>query len=196
MTALVYFLRAEHSGNIKIGCTGNLERRLATLAGASSEPVAVIGTVAGGTALEAHLHDLFAASRLRGEWFAATPDLVAYIDRVKRYGSACIPVGFTADTSLDRGVGRHTEAALVEEGRALAVRCRGALQRLGYSRMQAYGILARKSGTSVRWLRRLIGRQSDMSLPAHTYLNLRDLAVELEAQSTPEPIRRNLLSTA
>lgn len=67
---MIYFIRAKHSGSIKIGYTGNNpEIRLGQLQTASPEPLELIGCVEGGVEKERFLHQELASERVHGEWF-------------------------------------------------------------------------------------------------------------------------------
>lgn len=73
----VYFIQAGDDGPVKIGCTQNLKERYAELANGSPLPLTVIGVIPGYRPTEQHLHKLFAADRLHGEWFRPTAALLA-----------------------------------------------------------------------------------------------------------------------
>jgi hypothetical protein len=76
----VYFVFATESERIKIGYTqGPPEGRLQTLQTGSPEVLEYLGAIPGTLALEAELHRRFAASRVCGEWFQRTAELVAFI---------------------------------------------------------------------------------------------------------------------
>lgn len=79
MTSVVYFLRGEETGAIKIGTTKRLAARIAGIKTSSSEPVTLIGAVDGGVLFEKSLHDEFAAARIRREWFKPTKALLTRI---------------------------------------------------------------------------------------------------------------------
>ncbi len=76
---VVYFILATESGRIKIGTTKCIASRFQTLQNASSEPLRILATVPGDYRHEAEIHDTFRASRLHREWFAPSPELLAYI---------------------------------------------------------------------------------------------------------------------
>lgn len=69
---VVYFARV--AGLVKIGTTGNLWHRLAQL----GKPE-LLGVIPGAFAEESRLHRMFAADRVHGEVFAASPRLLAYV---------------------------------------------------------------------------------------------------------------------
>lgn len=83
---LVYFVRSGVGGPIKIGRSHRPYERLAAMQATSGEGLHLLGMVAGGAELERALHERFAADRLHGEWFAATPALLRHIRKqvVKR----------------------------------------------------------------------------------------------------------------
>lgn len=86
--AVVYYV--ERDGFVKIGYSTNLDKRLRYLgrggvqapAGMTIGPVKLLATHGGGVKAEAAIHRKFAASRVVGEWFRKTPELVAHIERI------------------------------------------------------------------------------------------------------------------
>lgn len=76
---LVYFIRAESGGPIKIGWTHDIDRRLSTLNTSSPYRLEVLATMQCRKDVELRLHERFKASRLNGEWFEPTADLLGYI---------------------------------------------------------------------------------------------------------------------
>jgi hypothetical protein len=84
----VYFLKAEGLGLIKIGIAADVASRLAALQTGSPDNLVLLGVIrsADPRALERHLHEEFGASRVRGEWFEPTPELIARIEQdAERY---------------------------------------------------------------------------------------------------------------
>jgi hypothetical protein len=79
MKSVVYFLRGEDTGAIKIGFTKSLSKRISNIVTASSERVTLLGSVAGDELSEKSLHHEFANDRIRGEWFRPTDALMARI---------------------------------------------------------------------------------------------------------------------
>jgi hypothetical protein len=75
----VYFVQPEVGGLIKIGCTLNIQKRLAQLRAHSAQPLRLLGALRGHRPLEMHLHERFAADRVHGEWFAPSPLLVKFV---------------------------------------------------------------------------------------------------------------------
>ena len=72
---LVYFIQPVDGGPIKIGCTHNLDQRFDEISAHSPLPLTVLGFIHGHRAAEQHLHGLFAADRLHGEWFRPSQQL-------------------------------------------------------------------------------------------------------------------------
>ena len=78
--SVVYFVGAdEGSGAVKIGWSTDLKKRMSALNTGSSRALTLLAWVRGGRVVEAHFHKAFKASRVNGEWFKRTPDLVALI---------------------------------------------------------------------------------------------------------------------
>lgn len=82
--SVVYFLKAERSGLIKIGTTEDFERRLSSLRAGCPEQLDVLGTVPGSYNLEQSLHRKFHHLRLRSnsEWFRSDEEIEKYISEV------------------------------------------------------------------------------------------------------------------
>ena len=75
----LYFIANPALGTIKIGVTQNLAARLRSLEHACGVPLELLKLVAGGGHHEFDLHEALAPSRLIGEWFTPTPDLLAIV---------------------------------------------------------------------------------------------------------------------
>lgn len=81
----VYFLQCPAAnGAIKIGVTLKLAARLRSLEDTIPCALRLLATVAGGRALEAQLHELFADHRLRGEWFSPSAALMALVAALRK----------------------------------------------------------------------------------------------------------------
>ncbi len=68
-TPCVYFLKNCETNRIKVGTSRSPRRRAANLQIASDCPLQLLGWITGGKDTERDLHELFAQSRVRGEWF-------------------------------------------------------------------------------------------------------------------------------
>lgn len=73
----VYFARA--GDRIKVGWSKNVATRIAQLQTGNPDPIQLLATTPGGRSLEREVHSRFADARVTGEWFSATPELLAYI---------------------------------------------------------------------------------------------------------------------
>lgn len=76
---VVYFVRRGNDGPIKIGKSKDVDSRIETLQCSSAERLILLGTLPGGSFLERILHAAFADSRLEGEWFDATDELLSLL---------------------------------------------------------------------------------------------------------------------
>jgi len=77
---IVYFAQFGGPGGlIKIGYTGDLDKRILALGKSAPLPVEAMGWMEGGHGREQRLHRKFHTSRFNGEWFQATPQLVDFI---------------------------------------------------------------------------------------------------------------------
>jgi hypothetical protein len=77
-TQVVYVVQAESGGPVKIGHSTRtgVERRLRELQSGNAQRLVVRALFDGGMWLEQALHQFFCESRLRGEWFGLTPQLL------------------------------------------------------------------------------------------------------------------------
>lgn len=79
---MIYFVRSVETGNIKIGCTGDVKKRIAQLTSEHGK-LQLLGVLVGGRAFENALHRAFAEYRveeLGREWFKDNGSLRHYID--------------------------------------------------------------------------------------------------------------------
>lgn len=89
----VYFLRpAGKLGPIKIGCSESPKARARQIGSDRKEPIRLIADAPGTFTDEMRLHRQFADTRVEGEWFAATDELMAVIDHVIDTGSLPPPL--------------------------------------------------------------------------------------------------------
>lgn len=77
--SFVYFIADQNAKQIKIGRAVNVKARLSSLQGGSTNELQLLGALAGGKELERELHQRFAESRIRGEWFRPTGELLHLI---------------------------------------------------------------------------------------------------------------------
>lgn len=77
MSAVYYVANADCS-EIKIGYSSNLDKRLYDLESAHGE-IALLGWEPGSKDIERARHTAFNNSRLHGEWFAASDELIAFV---------------------------------------------------------------------------------------------------------------------
>lgn len=76
----IYFVGAEVTGLIKIGCASDPRARLRSLQTGSPDRLTLIATVRGGMDVERDLHRQFADARVHGEWFWQSEALVRFIE--------------------------------------------------------------------------------------------------------------------
>ena len=77
--SFLYFIEAKNTGYIKIGRSVNPQQRLAQLSTGSPVELIILGTISGGSNLEAELHRRFETLREKGEWFKANGELRDFI---------------------------------------------------------------------------------------------------------------------
>ena len=83
-TSKVYFVRESGTGAIKIGMSKQLSKRLSELSRILPYAVDLLATIDGGRETEWALHNRFDHARIQREWFRPVPELLAYIDEIKR----------------------------------------------------------------------------------------------------------------
>jgi hypothetical protein len=84
LAQLVYFVQVGEAGAIKIGIARDPASRLASLQTGHHEDLHIRALTHGGAEQERAYHEQFAAHRLRGEWFAPHPDILAEIERLSK----------------------------------------------------------------------------------------------------------------
>lgn len=72
----LYFILNAGLGIIKIGISNDVEARRIQLEHACGVPLDILRVVDGGSKFEEDLHDAFGPTRLRGEWFAPSDELL------------------------------------------------------------------------------------------------------------------------
>lgn len=80
----VYFAREGRLWSdalVKIGVSRDPRGRLAQLQRNHQRTLRLVGVVPGGREVERQIHERFASSRLRGEWFRVTEELEAFISQ-------------------------------------------------------------------------------------------------------------------
>lgn len=84
----IYFAQQENGGPIKIGSARRIYGRLSELQVGNPSRLCLVGYFAIETrAIEADVHQRFDHLRVRGEWFAAERELVAFVTSLPRDGS-------------------------------------------------------------------------------------------------------------
>ena len=80
---MIYFIRQNSNGPVKIGVSVNPERRLLSMQTINPDPLHIMKVVNGSYAMEALLHEKFSDARINGEWFEPTEALLAYIENLR-----------------------------------------------------------------------------------------------------------------
>lgn len=78
----LYFIQAGSTGPIKIGVAKHPLERMKTLQTASPVELFFRALEWSSAGVERDLHRIFAAHRVRGEWFAPHPDLFSFVAEV------------------------------------------------------------------------------------------------------------------
>lgn len=79
---VVYAIRAKATNVVKIGVSEDPDSRLASLQTANADELELMGYIPGSTTLEAAIHKLLSAYRVRGEWFQYCGGAKAIIDAI------------------------------------------------------------------------------------------------------------------
>ena len=95
----VYFIRAGEDGPVKIGSSADPRKRLLFLRSANHTPLSLIHVFEGGEREERVLHKRFAQHRIKGEWFAAVPEIVE-----GRVGLPALPLPCGAERKATSGL--------------------------------------------------------------------------------------------
>lgn len=88
---IVYFLRSEHGGPVKIGISDDLAKRLVNIQSSRPDKVIVLAQAPGTVEDERSIHARFWHLHESGEWFQATDELLAYIKSVAKSRSLVTP---------------------------------------------------------------------------------------------------------
>lgn len=80
VTGSVYFIQARTLGLIKIGYSSDVKKRIETLQTGCPDEIDLLRTIPGSVELERAIHGRFAASRVRGEWFTPSAELMQFIE--------------------------------------------------------------------------------------------------------------------
>jgi hypothetical protein len=78
----VYFIEAVGAERVKIGVSGDVDKRFGQLAASFPGPLRLLGKAPGGRAREGSLHRRLANFQIGGEWFHLTPGVRAVIQAV------------------------------------------------------------------------------------------------------------------
>lgn len=87
MIPIVYFIRCNSGGLIKIGYSTDLPARLASLGHANAGGVSLLASAPGGNVAESRIHAMFREDRVRGEWFRPSANLLEFVAKVRDCGS-------------------------------------------------------------------------------------------------------------
>jgi hypothetical protein len=85
--SVVYFIRQGDDGPVKVGTSHDLQLRLQQLQGANPHPLKILVAVPGDEKREVEIHFALAKHRLHGEWFAAHPEVLEFIEGVRATAS-------------------------------------------------------------------------------------------------------------
>lgn len=97
--SVVYAIRAQNSGLVKIGTTRHLPKRLRTIRTSCGSDLVVLAIVAGDRQVEGEWHAAFAHLRQPGEWFTPARRLLNQIR------SRLVPRSLVPTTTPTRGPG-------------------------------------------------------------------------------------------
>ena len=75
----LYAIEAPRYGAIKFGISANPKDRLAEMQVGCPERLRLLGFIDGGLQLEREIHTILGSSRIRGEWFNCSDDMVSLV---------------------------------------------------------------------------------------------------------------------
>jgi len=78
--SVVYFVREENTGMIKIGSSEKIRARFSAMQADNSSKLTLLCTIGGGVNEESWLHEVFSGCRTRGEWFSPNELMLEVID--------------------------------------------------------------------------------------------------------------------
>lgn len=107
---MIYFIQAVAGGPIKIGKAVDVRRRLIQLQKQYSLQLTVLGVIEGYTQEEKSFHEMFAMSRVRGEWFEQSPELIDFI-QANSHPFDC-SVKFVKPTKRDRPTSKSYDCSI------------------------------------------------------------------------------------
>jgi len=82
---MIYFITAREVGRVKIGCADKPQERFSMIQSSSPVELALERVMAGDYWEEQGLHRQFAHLHVRGEWFALTPELEAFMAGLEKH---------------------------------------------------------------------------------------------------------------
>ena len=78
---MIYFVQCGKNGPIKIGCTGNVEERIAQMQTCCPYELRLLWQIQGDKNDEAEIHERWKHERIRGEWFRPSRKLLVFIEQ-------------------------------------------------------------------------------------------------------------------
>ena len=109
----VYFVQCDD--RIKIGIARDPQRRLRTLQTGNAGELQLLAVVVGDMGLEGAIHAKFESSRIQGEWFVRSQELLEFVARLKKCDSVVFDrqtndvrmmVRISRDSTLNRAASR------------------------------------------------------------------------------------------
>jgi hypothetical protein len=167
---VIYF--ALHGPCIKIGCTGDVQRRVSEIVPDWQGPPQLLGTITGGFQLEADIHASLSSYRVRGEWFSDCPGVRDVMRQVLDGAFYVSPSAF-----------RDKERPLLSE-LILAAKVRWA--------SRAYVEVQRATGVNLRTAQRWLAGDSEM--PGEATLRIQQVLADANS-NTPRKSRLRLVQS-
>lgn len=76
----LYVFRSAASGNVKIGIAADVRRRLSVMRCHSWDEIELVTSRLSSREEEKAVHSLLASSRIRGEWYSPSPEVLSWIE--------------------------------------------------------------------------------------------------------------------
>jgi hypothetical protein len=78
----VYFVQVGSRGDIKIGYSTNIMKRMNSLSSSMPENIKLLGYITGDLNREKELHKMFRILNVKGEWFRCDKSIIEYLNLV------------------------------------------------------------------------------------------------------------------
>ena len=82
----IYFIQQGSDGPVKIGMASDVRKRLVALKHANPYKLHLLCSISTHRRMEQIIHRRFKNHRIRGEWFNPSPDIMSFINKIRKFG--------------------------------------------------------------------------------------------------------------